>query len=143
MPKTRTALCLAALLALSPLAQADDVSADKLAKAIGVPELRVHVVPKRQPQQVHQDYELNNAKGDTLFFVIQAPPAYYAEWKKVPGFEAVSGVGQEAFQRPGMDQFCARGARYSACVTLMPMAPFPGGKKPSPEQIKAALATLL
>ena len=60
-----------------------------------------------------------------------------------PGFEAVSGVGQEAFQRPGMDQFCARGARYSACVTLMPMAPFPGGKKPSPEQIKAALATLL
>jgi hypothetical protein len=142
MPKIRTALWLAALLAASPLAQADDVSADKLAKAIGVADLQVKVVPKRRPQQIYQDYEINNAKGDTLFFVIQAPPSMFAEWKQVPDFAPISGLGQEAYERPGMDQFCARGARYAACVTLMPMAPFPAGK-PSPQQIKAALATLL
>ena len=142
MPKLPSILLLATLLAASPLAQADDVSADKLAKAIGTADLRVKVVPKRRPQQVHQDYEINNAKGDTLFFVIQAPPAMFAEWKQVPGFTPFSGLGQEAYERSGMDQFCARGTRYAACVTLMPMAPFPAGK-PSPQQIKAALATLI
>lgn len=143
MSQLRTALWLATLLTLSPLAQASDVSADKLSKAIGVPDLHLKVVPKRQPQQPHQDYELNNAKGDSLFFVIQGPPSLYDEWKLVPGFERFSGVGQEAFERPRMDQYCARGARHAACVTLMPMAPFPGGKKPTPQQIKAALATVI
>lgn len=143
MPKLRITLWLATWLALSPLAQASDVSADKLSKAIGVPDLHLKVVPKRHPQQPHLDYELNNAKGDSLFFVIQGPPSLYDEWKKVPGFEPFGGVGQEAFERRPMSQYCARGARYAACVTLMPMAPFPGGKEPTPQQIKAALATVI
>lgn len=143
MPMFRTALWLAASLALSPLAQADDIAVDKLSKAIGVPDLHLKVVPKRRAQQPHQDYELYNAKGDVLFFVIQGPPSLYDDWKKVPDFDLFGGVGQEAFERPRMDQFCAKGARYAACVTLMPMAPFPGGKKPTPQQIKAALATVI
>ena len=142
MPLNRHTLWLAALLATSPLACADDVSASQLAQAMGLSGLQVKAVPKRRPQQLHQDYEINNAKGDTLFFVIQAPPAMFAEWKQIPDFEPVSGLGQEAYLRPGMDQVCARGPRHAACVTLMPMAPFPSGK-PSVQQIKAALATLI
>lgn len=145
MPKFRSPLTLAPLLALaiaSPFAQADDVSADKLAQALGVPGLQVKAVPKRRPQQVNQDYAVSNSKGEAIAAIIQAPPASFADWKQLPDFKTLSGLGQEAYERPEMSQTCARGTKYAACLTLMPGA-FPAGKQPSQQQIKAALTTLI
>ncbi|MBW8843623.1 MAG: hypothetical protein JF607_01440 [Burkholderiales bacterium] len=136
-------LCLSLALLLSwPLAHADGVSADKLAQALGVPGLQVKAVPKRRPQQVQQDYAVTDRAGNDIASVMQAPPASFSDWKQVPGFEPVPGLGQEAFARPEIDQLCARGANASACLTLMPGA-FPVNKKPSLQQRKAALQTLI
>ncbi len=131
-------LSTALLLTLPFAAQAQEVSASHLSQALGMPGLQVKAVPKRRPQQVQQDYDVTDAAGKDIATVTTAAPAVFAEWKQMPGFEPVTGVGQEAYWRPGVDQLCARGAKASACVTLMPMA-FPKDKKPTMAQLKAVL----
>ncbi|MEO6281599.1 hypothetical protein [Roseateles sp.] len=141
----RYALPLAALLAL-PLPFAahaqSAVSAEKLSQALDTPGLQVKAVSKRRAAQMHQDYDVVDSAGKDMATVTEAPPSMFSEWKQVPDFEPLPGVGQEAYIRPRMDQVCARSARASACLTLMPMA-FAKDKKPTVEQLKAALATLL
>jgi hypothetical protein len=132
---------LALLLAL-PQAQAEGVSSDKLAQALGVPGLQVKAVPKRRAAQPHQDYAVTDSKGEAIASIIQAPAASFSDWKQVPDFKPLAGIGQEAYERPEIGQTCARGAQQAACLTLMPGA-FPAGKKPSAQQIKAALQTLI
>ncbi|MCE4537093.1 hypothetical protein LXT12_07505 [Pelomonas sp. P7] len=136
------ALPMALLLALPP-AQADAVTAAaKLSQALGVPGLQVKAVPKRRAAQVHQDYAVTDGSGKDIASIIQAPAASFSDWKQVPDFQALTGVGQEAYARPEIDQLCARSATGAACLTLVPGA-FPAGKKPSLEQRKAALAALI
>lgn len=132
---------LSALLLALPSAQAE-VSATKLAQALGVTGLQVKSEAKRNPQQAHQDYLLNDASGNTVATVIVAPAASFADWKQVPGFQPVPGLGQEAYARPELNQLCARGGSAAACITLMPWA-FPGNKVPDLEHRKAAVLSLL
>lgn len=141
MRLNRLCLSLALLLAL-PLAQAEGVSSEKLAQALGVPGLQVKAVPKRRAAQPHQDYAITDSAGKDIASVIQAPAASFSDWKQVPDFKPLAGLGQEAYERPEIGQTCARGAQQAACLTLMPGA-FPAGKKPSPQQIKAALQTMI
>ncbi|MFG6412645.1 hypothetical protein ACG02S_01910 [Roseateles sp. DC23W] len=138
----RSGLPLVLLLSLPMGAQAQAVSAEKLSQALGTPGLKATLAPKFRPEQVHQDYDIVDSAGKDMATVTTAPPAYFAEWQKLPGFEPLPGVGQQAFVRPRIDQVCGRSARAAACVTLMPMA-FPKDKKPTLPQLQAALATLL
>ena len=135
----RYGLPLAALLSLPLATQAQGVSAEKLSQALGTPGLQVKAVPKRRAQQVHQDYDVVDSAGNDVATVTTAPPATFSDWKQVPGFDPLPGVGQEAYHRPGMDQVCARSAKAAACLTPMPGT----AKKPSQQQLKAALQTLI
>lgn len=130
---------LAAMLSLPLAAQAQSVSAEKLSQALGTPGLQVKAVTKRRAQQVHQDYDIVDSAGNDIATVTTAPPASFADWKQVPEHEQLPGVGQEAYRRPGMDQVCARSAKAAACLTPFPGAP----RKPSLQQLQAALATLI
>lgn len=135
-------LCLSMALLMSlPMAHAE-VSAGKLAQALGVSGLQVKLEPKRRPQQPHQDYLLTDAAGSVVATVILAPATSFADWQQLPGFQPIQGLGQEAYARPELDQLCGRSSGAAACITLMPGA-FPASKKPSLEQRKTALLSLL
>lgn len=139
MRVTRLCLPMALLMGLS-MARAE-VSANKLAQALGVAGLKVKLEPKLRPQQVHQDYVLTDAAGNEVATVILAPAASFADWQQLPGYQPIQGLGQEAYARPELDQLCGRSRAAAACITLMPGA-FAAGKKPSLDQRKAALLSL-